>query len=276
MSLDKKLSLNEDKITEFYRGASLESAIIEECKKSGGEVGWEYLHSPDPAMAFFMEPAYMSKIKLPKQGFKLHIYCEKNEKTAKKILSVLLPYLIKERVAFKVTKKLSEMDGTQEGKFITIYPKEARDAWNIAYWVDSILSKHGLVKRANGGVPCEKLIPDSKSKRVYYRFGGFTSDYINVRGKMIKDDRSKPIPDGVKDFFEVIYQKIKEPKTVDELLYALRGTLGKSMFVYGSSKYSGEEIARVIEEYKETRDIDKLKKITKTFGLRKKVYELVH
>lgn len=142
----------------------------------------------------------------PSQGWKLHVSatvlgaCDVFEKIA--------PFLIAQNAQFKAPNSLSELSKInsgrhygylQIGKFVTVYPVTTEQAIYLAEKLHELTA--GFVSPA---VPFdERYLPESC---VFYRYGAFRSVEITdsngksesfirgPRGKLVRDDRSQPVP----------------------------------------------------------------------------------
>ncbi len=179
--------------------------------------------------------AYNPRIKLPQQGWKIHI--SGTILNAEKILKTVVPLLMKEKTVFKFicdSKILGFVNSknynrASSGKFITIYPND-----EIIF--KSLIEKIYILTREFSGpyIFSDKNYRDSKS--VFYRYGGFQFKYlINIfgekipvistpSGNLIPDERLPYffIPEGIKDPFEEAVEKNEEiPEKVEKLKITL-------------------------------------------------------
>lgn len=114
---------------------------------------------------------------LPSQGWKLHISSIPTDalETLKSVGNVLIENHIHWKVAFS-EKRLVQMSSgaaalSQVGKFITVYPQTEQEAIMLA----EILHAKTLAFRGPK-VPSDR--PYTKGSNVYYRYGGFKSQFI--------------------------------------------------------------------------------------------------
>lgn len=148
----------------------------------------------------------MSSVKLPDQGFKLHISSTVTESS--KILSRVIELLSKYNVVYKTCKSISELKKintglfygqSQIGKFITIYPQTEQLCKEIAYKIHEHTKSFKVVQIPND-------IQLLKNSNVFYRYGLFNSNKDNklqVGNKAINDSRKygDAIPKGIKNIF---------------------------------------------------------------------------
>jgi hypothetical protein len=122
--------------------------------------------------------------KLPDQGWKMHV--SMNPERATEIAETVLPELRKKGITHKIAKDLadfSKWEGTQAGKFITIYPRTDQEAREIARLISDALEKKGL--KGSDFIPIKG--EDVSGTGVYARYGRFT-------GGPLKDAKGNPIP----------------------------------------------------------------------------------
>ncbi|MGC8885066.1 MAG: FHA domain-containing protein [Candidatus Nanoarchaeia archaeon] len=114
---------------------------------------------------------------IPPQGWKIHISAF--PENAIEISKIVLPILQKEDVDHKVTKmngleQFNSKGGPQQGKFITIYPKDDTQAVKIAKMLDKALAG----KNFKG----PKIPTDKQYKNIiYYRYGCFTAEFDKLK-----------------------------------------------------------------------------------------------
>lgn len=83
----------------------------------------------------------------PASGWKIHISAAHDN--ASKIAQVVVPFLLHHQTPLKIAGSLDfletlKKDPTQEGKFITIYPKTYKQAKRIAHQLNELIREHGL------------------------------------------------------------------------------------------------------------------------------------
>jgi serine/threonine protein kinase len=153
----------------------------------------------------------------PEQGWKLHIPA--TVLTAGRVLETVAPFLHRRGVLFKAPNTLLELEKlnsgvyygySQVGKFITVYPRSAREAASLARELHKMT--RGI---ASPSVPFDrKFAPDS---RVFYRYGSFyPHELINPNGTPTPALRG-PEGDLVPDVREHPEAK---PEWVPDLLHA--------------------------------------------------------
>ena len=149
----------------------------------------------------------------PEQGWKLHISA--TILNASQVLEAVAPLLHRRSVLFKAPRTLVELERlnsgiyygySQVGKFITVYPRSAREAASLARELH--VKTRGMEAPS---VPFDlKFDPDS---RVYYRYGSFLPREIlnpdgtrtlalrSPEGGLVPDDRARAEarPDWVPD-----------------------------------------------------------------------------
>lgn len=111
-------------------------------------------------------------IKLPVQGWKIHISCDYEHEEL--VLKLVSQYLFERQICFKFTKSKSEWllknskyaDRSSAGKFITVYPK------NESEFVQTVLALSKILKDYPHGpyILSDRRWQDSS---VYYRYGAF-------------------------------------------------------------------------------------------------------
>lgn len=132
------------------------------------------------------------EIILPKQGFKLHISA--TIVSATKVLDVAVPFLLEQKIPFKVPRNLGvlmklnagEYSLSQVGKFITVYPPEGSCIVTLAQRL------HDLTSEFSGPrVPSDNQICEGSN--VSYRFGR-----LLIEDSEIKDGIADlSAPDGI-------------------------------------------------------------------------------
>jgi hypothetical protein len=151
----------------------------------------------------------------PSQGWKFHISatilqaCDVFERVA--------PFLNSQSVQFKAPKSLEELSNLncglnggypQIGKFITVYPASEEIAVKLAHHLHDLTKEFFAVS-----VPFdEQYLPGSS---VFYRYGAFSkteaidekgrnfSAIVNLKGKLVLDDRYRAIPEWLSDPFQM-------------------------------------------------------------------------
>ncbi|HKT01473.1 MAG TPA: hypothetical protein VJT31_18275, partial [Rugosimonospora sp.] len=122
---------------------------------------------------------------IPSEGWKLHVSAD--AASAPAVADAVLPRLRQMGVNHKVVgslEALEGMSGTQQAKFITIYPDNAAQAKQIVAAVDSAVSG------VSGGAPAVGgELPVGSSGRVYTRYGGFTKSTVTGPGGVEVPDR---------------------------------------------------------------------------------------
>lgn len=146
---------------------------------------------------YFMNP----KIKLPPQGWKIHISAGYND--MEKVIEIISSYMFKENITFKVVSSYEEWliknskaaDRSESGKFITIYPKDSEQFKKIIEDISKLISN------------CEigpYILSDKRYKNtnVYYRYGAF-KEIRNTDGVLcIRDKKGNLIPDYRVPFYQ--------------------------------------------------------------------------
>ncbi|MGM0886940.1 MAG: class III lanthionine synthetase LanKC [Bacillota bacterium] len=159
-----------------------------------------------------------NNIKLPEQGWKIHISSVINE--AQSTLDRVAPFLIKNDILFKyvpdtweLTRKNSKYgDRSGSGKFITIYPCDTQQFLRLLPQLESILA---LMEKG------PYILSDKrwKDSNVYFRYGGFTPMYIYKENKKIpaiKDLNGELIPDKRGPVYSSP-EFVSEPKEIIEM-----------------------------------------------------------
>lgn len=111
---------------------------------------------------------------LPAQGWKLHVSADLT--SAETIWRRVLPLLLRETLAFKVTSSLAHLKTlnsagageSQIGKFLTIYPRDDTEAVALATRLDE--ATHGL---SGPRIPSDRML--KPGSLVFYRYGAFAS-----------------------------------------------------------------------------------------------------
>jgi len=138
------------------------------------------------------------KVRLPSQGWKLHISA--TPRSAVQVLDALLPFLYEEDCWFKfaATKallmRLNEAHAPRgsSGKFMTIYAPDETGTLRLAEACD----------RLTQGLSGPRILSDRTCRDggvVYYRYGAFSSEEIfTPEGSLlyvIRDPQGQPVPD---------------------------------------------------------------------------------
>ncbi len=120
---------------------------------------------------------------LPKQGWKLHI--SSTPENAGNLAEALLPKLRELGIEHKVIDDMarySGMEGTQKGKFITIYPGSPEEARTYVEIVNKIISKNGFSDKEFLPISKEDMV----GKGVYARYGRlYEGNLVNKNGREI-------------------------------------------------------------------------------------------
>lgn len=149
----------------------------------------------------------------PSQGWKLHISATILE--ACDLFEKVVPFLISQNVQFKAPKSLEELSKLncglqygyhQVGKFITVYPKNEKEAVEIARQLHELTKDYFSIT-----IPFdERYAPDSS---VFYRYGAFSiikltdhdgnpfSAIKNPADEYVLDDRKTAIPNWISNPF---------------------------------------------------------------------------
>ncbi len=163
------------------------------------------------------------------QGWKIHVSA--TVESASKVLTQVLPVLLKNSATFKFASSLEMLGSLNEGngalsqvgKFITVYPQSDAEAVELAQTLDT----------AAAGLPGPKVPSDRQLKPgslVHYRYGGFDGFVVQTPlgeilpaltgpdGELIPDRRSIPYqpPSWVEDPFEAagITQALPAPPSL--------------------------------------------------------------
>ena len=153
----------------------------------------------------------LKKKTLPGQGFKIHISA--TILNCVEILKKTAPYLLADRIHFKVIRNkqlLMELNSgmqyySQIGKFMTIYPTNPSDAFELAKKMDEITCEFQSIS-----IPGDLRF--SKNSNVFIRYGVINSKFLrDGKGKLHDDKRNQiPIPHWVEDN---PFKEIKPPLT---------------------------------------------------------------
>lgn len=143
---------------------------------------------------------------IPLQGIKLHV--SGTIVSAQALAKLLVPYLIKKRVAFKIIGDLLNLaylnrglyGFSQIGKFITVYPRNLEECCAVA---DELTR----LTRDFQGPEIPSDFPVTPDGIIYYRYGAFHNEepyIISPDGQRFEDQRGKnPIPDWADNPFAV-------------------------------------------------------------------------
>jgi hypothetical protein len=150
----------------------------------------------------------------PSQGWKLHVSATVLD--ACSVFENIAPFLVSRKVQFKAPNSLMELAHlnsglyygySQVGKFVTIYPPTIEEAAVIAKELHRLTA--GFAAPA---IPFDERFRSNSC--VYYRYGAFRSiDIINAAGniessiwgpggKLVADDRFRPVPEWLMDPFK--------------------------------------------------------------------------
>lgn len=149
---------------------------------------------------------------LPLQGWKIHINA--TEESLFKICKVVLPYLDKYNISFKIVKRkewirILNQHETQRGKIITIYPQDNLLALSTALDLDELFQKANFSPDSFCPPPFE--LPLGKTGALTTRYGAlavpdehlFHIQRLNedgtLTGQWIDDDRTRPFPSFIKE-----------------------------------------------------------------------------
>jgi hypothetical protein len=151
-----------------------------------------------PEEGYAPDRIFMDWIKepIPSEGWKIHVSA--SAESSPRVADIVLPLLRSMKVNHKVVNSpeaLAGMGGTQTGKFVTIYPRDAAHARGIVKALDGALTGQGVKGPAISG---EK--PVGSSGLTYTRYGGFTKSTVtDPSGKEVPDVRGQIKPDWIKD-----------------------------------------------------------------------------
>jgi hypothetical protein len=122
---------------------------------------------------------------LPDQGWKLHVSLAPEH--ASEIADAVLPQLRKMNVTHKVAHSLgdfSRWEGTQAGKFITIYPHNEQEARQLSKIFSEVLEKKGF--KSSDFIPIKG--EEDCGTGLFGRYGRFTSgDLRDAAGNVIPE-----------------------------------------------------------------------------------------
>lgn len=149
--------------------------------------------------------------KIAPEGWKIHV--SSTPASSPRVAEIVLPKLRAMKVNHKVVnspEQLANMSGTQAGKFITIYPRDAAHAKSIASALDGALAGKGQKGPVIIG---EK--PIGKSGLIYTRYGGFTKSTVtDPSGREVPDVRGKIKPDWIPDPWGTAAGSVPKPVPV--------------------------------------------------------------
>jgi hypothetical protein len=156
---------------------------------------------PEPRMAYasngYWRQWYGGNLsELPDQGWKFHVGAK--PESALEIARTLVPELVRRGIEHKVVDNLAQFaaqNGSQAGKFITIYPPNDAQARVIAELVSDILRRRGLRSSDFVQPPGEAVLGHG----VFGRYGRFTGGNLTDprTGREIPNSRDKILlPDG--------------------------------------------------------------------------------
>jgi hypothetical protein len=160
------------------------------------------LHT-ESTTSIYAYPRYAKKQHVLEQGFKIHISA--TVINSESIFDIVIPYLIKQKIHFKVVKsnqllRLLNEDQfgyTQIGKFITVYPVSTAHFVVLIHELDKLLI--GFVSPT---IPSDIRLHINSI--VYYRYGVISNtknELILPDGSVVQDARNptEPVPFWVKD-----------------------------------------------------------------------------
>lgn len=158
---------------------------------------------------------WLADIKIPDQGWKLHV--SSPVEMAGAVAAAILPKLRERKFLHKVVSDLSryakqDPEDTQYGKFITIYPRNDREAVQIRNMLVDVLRDQNLDHLKFPHPPGEMKVASG----VFARYGRLTSNNLVVNGrtidrsshllllpngKIIRDERGSSTPEGIQNPF---------------------------------------------------------------------------
>lgn len=157
-------------------------------------------------------------IKLPKQGWKIHITSTIEE--AQKCLDKVVPYLVKENISFKFVPNIEGLllknskygDRASSGKFITIYPESEMIFLKLLPQLRVLL---------NGFKYGPYILNDKQwyDSNIFFRYGAFVKMTTVVNGRKvyaIQTPDGEYIPDIRAPFYE-LPDFVDEPKIIKEM-----------------------------------------------------------
>lgn len=131
------------------------------------------------------------------QGWKLHVSAK--VENAHIVAAAVLPILARLEVPHKIVSSEAQLSllaktPTQAGKFITIYPKDDKQAVEIASVLDRVIKGTGLGKSDFDHPPSDLLI--GQSGAIFTRYGAYHGLKIHVvdeNGHIQLDDEENPV-----------------------------------------------------------------------------------
>lgn len=183
--------------------ATFSQIIAEACKQPVAQaVGWQCEAQLDASGPWLLVRHPRARVR--NQGWKLHV--STNILYASQTLRRVLPVLLAEPVAFKVTASTDILDAlnsgkwfSQVGKFITVYPSDDSQAVRFAVALDE--ATRGL---PGPDIPSDR--PLRPGSRVHYRYGGFGGLTIQTRLGEILPALRTPSGELVPDLRGTTYQ----------------------------------------------------------------------
>lgn len=149
----------------------------------------------------FLDPAH-------DVGWKLHVVkprtLSRDNPSLPESYVELLNFLCAEKVPHKIVRSIRalevmESDPQQKGKFITIYPQDTSQLRNLSDAIDAMMPR-GSAKKHSTALGD---LPTSSRGIIAARWGGLTSRYsLDANNKLVRDDRSRPYPDWVRNPFD--------------------------------------------------------------------------
>lgn len=142
-------------------------------------------------------------IKLPTQGWKIHLSASYKKVELQTLIDVVSEYLFLNDICFKVTSSYEEWliknsksaDRISAGKFITIYPQNEFQFKKIIEKLKKLLRSYKIGPY---------ILSDKRygETNIYYRYGGF-KEIRNRKGELcIRDQRGVLIPDERVPFYQ--------------------------------------------------------------------------
>jgi hypothetical protein len=158
---------------------------------------------------------WLADIKIPDQGWKVHV--SSPVEMAGTVAAAILPKLRERKFLHKVVSDLSgyarkDPEDTQYGKFITIYPRNDREAVQIRNMLVDVLRDQNLDHLKFPHPPGEMKVAPG----VFARYGRLTSNNLVINGrtidksshllllpngKIIRDERGSSTPEGIQNPF---------------------------------------------------------------------------
>lgn len=176
---------------------------------------------------------------MPKQGWKIHITTALDY--AQKTLDLVVPYFVNNKISFKYVPNEKELlsknskygDRSASGKFITVYPNDTNQFLKILSEIENLISE----------LPKGPYILNDKrwkDTNLFFRYGGFTSMYVNKDGinvPAIENLDGELIPDVRAPYYEVP-EFIIEPSEIQLMTENIEKELEKE----DTSKFDAYEI----------------------------------